>query len=143
MKPNQIRAIAICVFRDDDRLLLAEWQDPLTGETFYRPLGGGIEFGELSTECIVREIREEIGVEVTDLTYLATIENVFTYNNQPGHEIVLVYEACLADPTLYQVESVIGDDNGSELVVVWKSIDHFRAGQSPLYPTGLLELLDE
>jgi len=143
MKPNQVRAIAICVFRDDDRLFLAEWRDPLTGQPFYRPLGGTIEFGEYSRDCVVREIREEIGAEVTDLTYLATIENVFTYNRQMGHEIVLVYQAHLADPALYQVESIVGDDNGSELVVVWKPIDHFRAGKLPLYPTGLLELLDE
>ena len=143
MKPDQIRAIAICVFRDGDRLLLAEWPDPLTGQPFYRPLGGAIEFGEYSRDCVVREIREEIGAEITDLQYLTTIENVFTYNNEQGHEIALVYEARLADPDLYKVDSFVGDDDDGELVVVWKPIDHFRAGAAPLYPTGLLDLLDE
>jgi 8-oxo-dGTP pyrophosphatase MutT (NUDIX family) len=142
MKPGQVRAIAVCVFRDGDRLFLAEYRDPLTGEPFYRPLGGTIEFGEYSRDCIVRELREELGVEIVDPAYLGVIENVFTYNRQKGHEIVLVYQACFADASLYERESIVGRDDGGELVAVWKPLDYFRAGESPLYPTGLLALLD-
>ena len=142
MKPNRIRPIAICVFRDAGRLFLVEWRRPSTGEPFYRPLGGAIEFGEHSRDCIVREIREEVGAEITDLTYLGTIESIFAYEGEPGHEIVLVYEARFADPRLYEVESVIGQDDGGELVAVWKSIAYFQAGEAPLYPDGLLDLLD-
>jgi 8-oxo-dGTP pyrophosphatase MutT (NUDIX family) len=143
MKPGQIRPIAICVFRKDDKLLVGEHHDLTKKETFYRPLGGAIEFGELGRECATREIREEMGAEVKDLAYLDTIENVFTYDGKPGHEIVLVYEGKLVDSHLYKVESVRCKDNGEEFVAVWKPMQTFRDGEAPLYPEGLLELLDD
>jgi hypothetical protein len=34
------------------------------------------------------------------------------------------------------------ESNGEELHVVWKSLANFRAGAAPLYPAGLLNLLD-
>jgi 8-oxo-dGTP pyrophosphatase MutT (NUDIX family) len=142
MKSGEIRPIAICVLRNEDKLLVGEHYDPTKKETFYRPLGGAIEFGERGQECVIREMREEMGAEIKELTYLYTIENIFVYRGKPGHEIVLVYEATLADSHLYQVESVRCKENGDEFVGVWKSIDHFRAGKAPLYPEGLLELLD-
>jgi 8-oxo-dGTP pyrophosphatase MutT (NUDIX family) len=143
MKPGQIRPIAICIFRDGDRLFLAEYYDPWKKEIFYRPLGGAVAFGEHSRECIVREIREEIGAEIKDLTYIDMIENIFIFDGKPGHEIVLVYEANFVDSRLYKVESVRCKDNGCEFVAVWKPTSEFRAGKAPLYPEGLLNLLDK
>ena len=143
MKPGQIRPIVISVFRDEDRLFLAEYHDPSSGERFYRPLGGAIAFGEHSRECIVREIREEMRTEITDLDYVGVIENIFIFDGKPGHEIVLVYEATFVDSRLYEVESVRCRDNGGEFVAMWKPITEFRAGKAPLYPEGLLDLLDK
>jgi ADP-ribose pyrophosphatase YjhB (NUDIX family) len=142
MKPGQIRPIVISLFRDEDRLFLAEYHDPSSGERFYRPLGGAIAFGEHSRECIVREIREEMRTEITDLDYVGVIENIFIFDGKPGHEIVLVYEATFVDSRLYEVESVRCRDNGGEFVAVWKPIAQFQAGKAPLYPEGLLDLLD-
>jgi ADP-ribose pyrophosphatase YjhB (NUDIX family) len=142
MKPGQIRPIVIGVFRDEDRLFLAEYHDPSSGERFYRPLGGAIAFGEHSRECIVREIREEMRTEITDLDYVGVIENIFIFDGKPGHEIVLVYEATFVDSRLYEVESFRCRDNGGEFVAVWKPIAQFQAGKAPLYPEGLLDLLD-
>jgi 8-oxo-dGTP pyrophosphatase MutT (NUDIX family) len=45
--------------------VLVEAFDPVKGETFYRPLGGGVEFGETSAAA-AREIREEVSADVTD-----------------------------------------------------------------------------
>jgi 8-oxo-dGTP pyrophosphatase MutT (NUDIX family) len=143
MKPGRVRPIAICLIRRsrDGCILVMQGYDPLKGETFYRPLGGTIEFGEYSRETIERELMEEIGAEVADLRYLATIENVFEYNGQTGHEIVLVYEGRLADPSLYEYNAMVGRENdGSPMAVVWQRVDSFT-DEAPLYPTGLLELL--
>ena len=122
---------------------MAEYHDPSSGENFYRPLGGAIAFGEHSRECIVREIREEIRTEITDLDYVGMIENIFIFDGKPGHEIVLVYEATFVDSRLYEVESVRCRDNGGEFVAVWKPIAQFQAGKAPLYPEGLLDLLNK
>jgi hypothetical protein len=71
------------------------------------------------------------------------IENIFVYEGQPGHEIVLVYEAKFADSQLYMVESVKLRDNGGWLAAMWKPMAEFRAGKAILYPEGLLDLLDK
>ena len=143
MKPGQIRPIAICVLRNDDKLLVGEHYDSVKKETFYRPLGGAIEFGERGPECVVREVREEMGAEIKELNYIETMENIFVCDGKPGHEIVLVYEAKFVDSDLYKVESVRCKENGEEFMAVWKPMRTFRAGEAPLYPEGLLELLDK
>ncbi len=70
MKTSQIRPIALCLFRHADKLLVFEGYDEIKRQTFYRPLGGAIEFGEYSHETIAREIREELGAEVAGVRYL-------------------------------------------------------------------------
>ena len=142
---NRIRPIAICVFRDHDRILVAEGYDPLKQQTFYRPLGGGIEFGERGHETICRELMEELGAEVKpeSLTYLGTLENIFTFNGTPGHEIVLIYDGALVDSGLYEQAVIVGHeaDVKESFNAMWKSLAEFGEGKSILYPTGLLELL--
>lgn len=145
MKPNVIRPIAICVFRHDGRILAAEGYDPIKDQTFYRPLGGAIEFGESSADTITRELAEELGAAVTDLRYLGTVENIFTYNGQMGHEIVMVYDGAFADRTLYDRAATEGaEDDGLPFRAVWVRLADCRdPAASPVYPTGLLELLAE
>jgi 8-oxo-dGTP pyrophosphatase MutT (NUDIX family) len=100
---DKIRPIAICVFRHKDRILVAEGYDPVKKQTFYRPLGGGIEFGEKSDHTVRRELLEEINAEVGELWYLGALENIFVFNGAPGHEIVLVYDGVLKDSGLYDL----------------------------------------
>ena len=97
MKAGKIRPLAICVFSHQGRILVSEGYDSVKKQTFYRPLGGKIEFGEPSAETVRRELLEEIGYEVGDLHYLATLENIFTYNGQKGHEIILIYDGDFKD----------------------------------------------
>jgi hypothetical protein len=114
-------------------------------ETFYRPLGGRIEFGEHGHVTVVREVQEEIGAAVANLRYLGTLENIFVYNGEPGHEIVRIYDGEFVDRSLYEREVVHGHEDDPDyqgpIRVVWKSLDFFREGNGPLYPDGLLELL--
>jgi 8-oxo-dGTP pyrophosphatase MutT (NUDIX family) len=142
MSQNQIRPIAICVFRHQNQILVFEAYDQVKHEIFYRPLGGAIEFGEHSSIAVEREIKEEIGAEICNLSFLGGIENIFECDGKPGHEFVQVYEADFVDPKFYRQESFQGyEDDGSEFVVLWKDIDFFINGKAPLYPTGLVDLL--
>ena len=143
MLPGQVRPIATCVFRDHGRIFVGQHYDPTKGEKFYRPLGGAIEFGEHSQDSIIREIQEEMEAEIGDLSHVGTIENIFTFDDKPGHEIVLVYEARFLEPDLYEVESVRCRDDDADFVAQWKRVDDFRAGEAILCPEGLLELLNE
>jgi 8-oxo-dGTP pyrophosphatase MutT (NUDIX family) len=143
MKKNRIRPLAICVLRNNNCILVAEGYDPVKQQTFYRPLGGGIEFGEYSQQTIHRELMEEIGAEVGDLIYLGALENVYIFNGTPGHEIVQVYDGVLKDSGLYEQAQVEGKeaDVDESFTAVWKSLDEFGEVKSILYPTGLLEML--
>lgn len=145
MKPNVIRPIAICVFRHNGHILAAEHHDPEKQQTFYRPLGGAIEFGEYSAATIAREMVEELDTAVVDLRYLGTLENVFNYNGQVGHEIVMVYDGAFADRSLYVRAVIHGvEDNGHSFRAVWVSLAAVQdPAAPPIYPTGLLELLAE
>jgi 8-oxo-dGTP pyrophosphatase MutT (NUDIX family) len=139
---GRVRPIAIAVVWRDDCLLVVDAYDASKDETFYRPLGGGIEFGEYGRDTIIREMREEIGAELRDISYLGTLENVFIYERRRGHELVLVYEATLADAAIYTAEELVAqEDNGARFKVVWKPLSFFHSGAAPLYPSGLLELL--
>jgi 8-oxo-dGTP pyrophosphatase MutT (NUDIX family) len=144
MRKNRIRPLAICVFLKNDRILVAEGYDPVKDEYFYRPLGGGIEFGENSVDTICREMMEEIQMEVDreSLKYLGTVENIFHFNGTPSHEIVLIYDGLLKDSRLYEQTVVLGKEaNGEEIRALWKRLDEFGEEKSILYPTGLLEML--
>jgi len=144
MKKKRIRPLAICVFRHDDRILVAEGYDSVKDEYFYRPLGGGIEFGETSVETVCRELMEEIHVEVDmeSLKYLGTVENIFHFNGTASHEIVLIYDGMLKEAGLYEQAVIAGKEvNGEDFRAVWRDLDEFRDGKSILYPTGLIEML--
>lgn len=105
---GRLRPIALAIIRNGDRILVFEGYDPSKRERFFRPLGGGIEFGEYGRDALLREIREELGADIGEPRFLGALENIFTYDGRPGHEIVLVYETAFTDPSWYERESLEG-----------------------------------
>lgn len=136
----RIRTIALAVVRRGGDLLVSTGRDPVTARTFYRPLGGGIEFGETGADALRREMREELAVEIDGVEQIGVLENIFTYAGRPGHEIALVFTADLRDRSLYD-RDVVGVvlDEGSP--VGWQPCASFRDGTERLYPDGLLDLV--
>ena len=63
-------------------------------EDLYFPLGGRVKYLEHSDDALIREIKEEIGIEIKheDLTFLDVIENFFTYKGVKFHELLFVYK---------------------------------------------------
>lgn len=63
---SKIRTLAIALIKNEkNQILLHEGFDSIKKEKFYRPLGGGIEFGEKGAAALVREFQEEIDREIT------------------------------------------------------------------------------
>ena len=50
----------------------------------WRPLGGGVEFGERAAEAVGREFVEEIGQALVDVRLLCVLENLFVYDGSRG-----------------------------------------------------------
>ncbi len=135
-------AHCLAVIEHNDSILVFEGRYKSTGKIFYRPLGGGIDFGEHSREALRREIREELDAEIIVSQYLGTLENIFVADSRAGHELVQVYRAEFADPDLYTLPEMTGtEDDGSTFRVLWMPLAYFETGDRPLYPNGLLELL--
>jgi len=86
---------------------------------------------------------EEVNAEVGELRYLGALENMFTFDGTPGHEIVQVYDGALKESGLYEQAVIVGHEADVEesFKAMWKSLHEFGAGKSILYPDGLLELL--
>ncbi|UOQ84923.1 NUDIX hydrolase [Gracilibacillus salinarum] len=142
MQKRIIRPIVICIFSNQDSILVAEGFDSMKGDYFYRPIGGGIEFGESSTDALIREITEEINQEIKNLSYLGAVENIFTFNGDNGHEIVMVYDAAFIDQSLYHIESFEGiEDGGEKIKLFWKPLNDFTERRLRLVPEGLITLI--
>ncbi len=89
-----IETIARGVAIVDGRLLLCRARGSATS---YLP-GGHIEFGETGREALVREIREELGMEAKAGGFLGVVENSFMQHGKPHAEINLVYELSFPSP---------------------------------------------
>lgn len=141
---RDIRPVAIGVVRRDDDLLVVEIRDETEGETFYRPPGGGIRFGEAAADAVAREFDEELGWEVAVGDRLGVLENRFEFDGTAGHEYDLVFAVEPTDDAVFEREEfVCVEEHGAEFPVRWKPVSDFGGEDAPpLYPDGLLSTLD-
>lgn len=138
--PTKIRVIAIAIVRRGDALLVFEGFDVVDRTHYYRPLGGGVEPGERAADALVREFQEELGTGLADVRQLAVLENFCECDGRALHEIVFVFEADLADRSLYERDVIDAfEDNGGAMRVVWRPIEAFN-DQHRLVPDGLMSI---
>ena len=137
-----IRLLSIGVFRVADRILVAEGADTATGARYWRPLGGGIEFGERAESALRREIHEELGAALAAVRLVGVLENLFVYEGRPRHEVVFVFDAAFADAALYaRSELPVVEAEADWSPARWRPLADFAAGAARLVPDGLLALL--
>ena len=141
----RIRIQALALVRRGDQILVEKGRDEVKDETFFRLLGGTVEFGERGADTLRRELREELGAEADVGRLVAPIENLFTYEGESAHEICLVYECSLRDQRLYARDEWDAQEETSDGVrthpVSWRAIDSFGPGRRIFYPEQLLDLL--
>src|SRR3989344_5768641 len=124
---------AMCVFEKDGKVFVSKGFDKVKKETFYRFLGGHINFFETGEEGIRREIQEELGSKIENLKLIETMENLFTYQGEKGHEIDFLYSGDLVNKKLYTQNPIHVMDT-QEFDAEWVSLtDIFKQG-IPLYP---------
>ncbi len=142
MKKNKIRPIAIGIFLHEQRLLVFEGYDQVKNKYFYRPLGGGIKFGETGAEALQREIKEEIGYQIENTRYLGLIESRFMLRGEPGHEIILVYSGRFTNIEIYSKLNFLGhESDGTEIKVKWVDISYLKENLGLLVPPELMDFL--
>lgn len=141
---GRIRVLALGLIRRGDQILVQRGYDTAKEETFHRPLGGGVEWGEPAADALLREFYEELGAELVDPELLGVFENIFVFNGREGHEIDMVFEARFADETFYAGDSLRAfEDGDGEFTAYWMPVADFVAGNEILYPVQVLGLLKQ
>jgi len=134
-----VRAVAVALLADRGRMLVTELADPTTGRTAYRPPGGEIAFGERGHEAVRRTMRDEFGIQLTEVRPMATLESIHRFAGRDAHELVLVYEVATADPQVWSQSRLRG--RRGDVTAIWAPVDMFRRNEAQLLPDGLLPLL--
>lgn len=136
-RPKQaVRVVAIGLLRHEDRLLVAEVRNDDGSVKGWRPLGGGVEFGETSAETLRREFLEETGFAIDVVGPPTVIENLYEHEGHTGHEIMFVYEITTSDPKAIARDRFVINENSQDVWVEWVAVERFAAGER-LLPDGL------
>ena len=138
-KFKEIRPIVLGLAIKDNKLLVSEGFDKVKNQTFYRCLGGGIEFLEKSTDALKREFKEEINIDIVIKDFLGISENIFTYEGKNAHELVFYYNINILTED-YKEEYIVTDDNGQSKAV-WIDINEFKNGNKILYPEEVFKYI--
>ncbi len=135
-----MRPIALALIRNDGKILMQKGSSIEGENIFYRPIGGGIEFGEMSEIAIRREINEELGATVVHSRLLTVIENIFEYNNAMIHEIVFLYDVTILEKEINHKEqiTIIGkQDSYAE----WISISGIKQRKVKVFPAEVTSFI--
>lgn len=137
-KKEKIRVLVLGLIQDGDRIFVSPGYDSVKQQMFYRALGGGVDFGEYSLDALKREFQEEIAAELTHIQYLGCLENIFTYQGEPQHELTLVYQCEFADSKFYQLEELEFTEKKRMKKALWVPLEKFRSGEFILFPEQFL-----
>jgi 8-oxo-dGTP pyrophosphatase MutT (NUDIX family) len=125
---NRIVGIAY----DGNRVLLHR----AISDDFWALPGGRAELLEPSPRTLIREMQEEIGVEVQVDRLLWVVENFFIHIGQSHHELGLYYLMHLpADSPLRDVAGFDGHEGEQRIIFEWHPVETLE--DLPLYPKFL------
>lgn len=114
MKTFNIRVYGILKDPENNVLVSDEWLD---GRWCTKFPGGGLEWGEGTKECLIREFMEETGLEVTVGKHIYTTDFFQLSAFNKNHQMMSVYYEVNADD-LSQFDTLINKDE-----ILGKSID--------------------
>jgi ADP-ribose pyrophosphatase YjhB (NUDIX family) len=93
---NAAAAVAVFVVREDGWVLfLRRAKAPGRGKLALP--GGFVDFAETAEEAARREAREEVGLALGSLTYLASFPNLYAYAGVTYHTLDLFFVSSLHD----------------------------------------------
>lgn len=114
-----------------------------TDDTAYAFPGGHVSFGETHEQTLVRELREEIAVEVKVGKLRWVGELFFPWGTRRCHQICLYYEIELCNPDIPLAGTFVGreqlHDRNFDMEFHW--IDLETLDKIEVYPTNTAEML--
>lgn len=139
----ETRQASLCLIQHGNAFLVAEIQDPQTKLVLHRPPGGGIEEGETPEQALRRELREELGITLTAVLGLGTVDHVWFWNGREVRERAWLFRANSSDDArLSRGECPeLVEADGQCIKTVWRPIEENIPSLPPLCPTGIAEFL--
>lgn len=135
-----IRINSLVLIYNKEKVLLQKGYDHFKNIIFYRPLGGGIEFGEKAVEAVKREIMEEIGATLIKEKFLTVFENIFEFNGNKFHEITFLFTAELAEEEMNKKKFLqILDKKGAQ--AEWVLLSDIKNGVVKILPENCINFM--
>lgn len=78
---------SVAVFINDGKVLLHKIRD----NPYWSLPGGRVEFMESAATTVIREVKEELGIDCQVMRPLWVMENFFNYNDKKIHEIAFYF----------------------------------------------------
>lgn len=113
--------VGAVIFNPDGKLLLCK-SDKWNNQ--YVIPGGHIELGEKMEEALRREIREETGLEVYDITLISLKESVFSDTFHEKKNFIFIDFTCKTD----SYEVILNDEAQEYRWIKLSDIDHYDLG---------------
>jgi ADP-ribose pyrophosphatase YjhB (NUDIX family) len=144
MAEGRIRVVAlgIVVRPSDGRVLAMRFDRDVQDIVFYRPPGGGVEFGETAIDAVAREMLEEVGHPVRVVRLGSVTENIFDERGRTHHEIIFNWLVDFEEAHLYaQAEFDVVEDDGLRFVAHWVDPDALAAQGIYFFPPSTADFV--
>jgi 8-oxo-dGTP diphosphatase len=142
--PKRQRVAAYAVILRDDRILLTRLAPSVTSEELWTLPGGGLDHGEDPRDAVVREVREETGLDAvvgeTARVYSAHLPGVWREGRRvDAHALRIVYDGWVP---LDSPEPEVLEIDGSTVEAAWQPVEDVLDGTVPVVPMVLEALAD-
>jgi mutator protein MutT len=105
---NMSAAVAVFIRNDEGDLLVCRRKKAPAAGTLDLP-GGFVDIGETAEEAVIREINEELGLQVIETAYMMSLPNTYLYSGMIIHTLDLLFTAKVAG-----FKTLKADDDVSE-----------------------------
>ena len=139
----RIRVKALGLHWRGGRLLASEVYDDEGRIKGVRPLGGSVDFGEHAKSAVLREFKEELGLDIVVLGEPMVMENLYNHEGVAGHEVLFLFNVAFPAGAFEGQERIVfHEDDGTPCVAHWYNLGDLDVSEGPeLYPKGLKLLL--
>lgn len=125
------------IIRQENKFLIMK----VNKTSYYHIPGGHIEIGEDSKQTVIREIKEEIGCDIQEISLFAVQENFWTRNNKKCHGIEFYY---IIQPKqhLQMIDyEKVEIDKGEEKLLEFKWVNSEELKDIDLRPSNIRNML--
>tara|TARA_Y100001970_G_C14253839_1_gene873673 strand:- start:2271 stop:2690 length:420 start_codon:yes stop_codon:yes gene_type:complete len=125
-----------------NKILVYKVTDCVNKKSFFRLIGGHIDFGESGEEALKREFKEEINQDIRIIRKLDTFENIFFYNGKDMHEFISLFQIKFKNESIYHQKGILGNEGPNRTFIAdWVPIEEFKNKHKILYPPNVLDYL--